>query len=61
MIQALRPLEIDCGPEWKADHRYYFHSSMTRLSRAARRVEEKIVGLECPSRLKAEQAGASRK
>ena len=56
VILALRPLDIDCGPEWRADYGYYFHSSMVRLSWAEHRVEEKIAGLERRFRRRAEQA-----
>ena len=40
-VQALRPLDVDCGPEWKADFGYYFHSSMIRFAWAEEDVEDK--------------------
>ena len=44
-IEALRPLDVDSGPEWKAEFGYYFHSSMIRFSWAADDVEDKIDAL----------------
>ena len=46
ILQALRPLDIDCGPVWVADYGYRFHSAMIRLSWAAEDVQEKIRGLQ---------------
>ena len=45
-IEALRPLDVDCGPEWKADFGYYFHSSMIRFSWAEEDVEDKVKALQ---------------
>ena len=57
-LEALRPLEIDCGPTWKAEFGYYFHSAMIRFSWAEADVEEKIKALERRSRKRAKKAGA---
>ena len=57
-IEALRPLDVDCGPEWKADFGYYFHSSMIRFSWAEEDVEEKVKALQPQSsRKQAKKAG----
>ena len=56
-LQALRPLDIDCGPIWKAEFGYYFHSSMIRFSWAAMDVEDKIKALDRKSRKRAKKAG----
>ena len=55
-IQALRPLDIDSGPEWKAEFGYYFHSSMIRFSWSAEDVEDKIDALDRTSRKAAKKA-----
>ena len=55
-IQALRPLDVDCGPTWKADFGYYFHSSMIRFSWCKDDVEDKIKALDRRSRRRAKQA-----
>ena len=55
-LEALRPLDVDCGPEWKADYGYYFHSTMLRLAWSARDVEEKIRDLDPGQRAKAKEA-----
>ena len=55
-IQALRPLDIDSGPEWKAEFGYYFHSAMIRFSWSAEDVEDKIDALDRPSRKAAKKA-----
>ena len=57
VLLALRPLEIDCGPEWKADYGYYFHSTMLRLSWSEVDVLDKIRALDDRSRKKAKKAG----
>lgn len=41
-VEALRPLDVDSGPEWRAEFGYFFHSSMIRFSWAADDVEDKI-------------------
>ncbi|CAE7917126.1 unnamed protein product, partial [Symbiodinium necroappetens] len=56
MLLALRPLDIDCGPEWKADYGYYFHSAMIRLSWSEMDVLEKIHTLDNNGRKKAKKA-----
>ncbi|CAE7481979.1 unnamed protein product [Symbiodinium sp. CCMP2592] len=56
VLLALRPLDVDCGPEWKADYGYYFHSTMLRLAWSAQDVEEKIAGLDRPDRRSARKA-----
>ena len=56
-LQALRPLDIDCGPTWKAEYGYYFHSAMIRFSWAGTDVEDKIQALERRSRKRAKKAG----
>lgn len=53
-IEALRPLDVDSGPEWKAEFGYYFHSSMIRFSWALDDVEDKIDAL--PSRQERKRA-----
>ena len=55
-LEALRPLEIDCGPAWKAEFGYDFHSAMIRFSWAATDVEDKIQALERRSRKRAKKA-----
>ena len=57
-IEALRPLDVDSGPEWKAEFGYYFHSSMIRFSWAADDVEDKIDAL--PSRRERKRAKKAR-
>ena len=56
-LEALRPLDIDCGPTWKAEFGYYFHSAMIRFSWAGTDVEDKIQALERRSRKRAKKAG----
>ena len=56
IILALRPLEVDCGPEWKADYGYFFHSTMLRLAWSAQDVEAKIAGLDGAARRTAAKA-----
>ena len=55
-VESLRPLEIDCGPEWKAEFGYYFHGSMIRFSWAAEDVEDKIDILERRSKKRVKKA-----
>ena len=55
-IRALRPLDIDSGPEWKAEFGYYFHSAMIRFSWSAEDVEDKIDALDRPNRKAAKKA-----
>lgn len=55
-VESLRPLEIDGGPEWKAEFGYYFHGSMIRFSWAAEDVEDKIDALEGRSKQRAKKA-----
>ena len=57
-IEALRPLDVDSGPEWKAEFGYYFHSSMIRFSWAVDDVEDKIDAL--PSRRERKRAKKAR-
>ncbi|CAE7258069.1 PIF1 [Symbiodinium sp. CCMP2592] len=56
VLLALRPLDIDCGPEWKADYGYFFHSTMIRLSWSESDVLDKIRALDNTSRKKAQKA-----
>ena len=56
-LEALRPLDIDCGPAWKAEFGYYFHSAMVRFSWAETDVEDKINALERRSRKRTKKAG----
>ena len=61
-IQALRPLDVDCGPEWKADFGYYLHSSMIRFAWAEEDVEDKVKALPTHSlRKQAKKAGTRRR
>ena len=61
-VQALRPLDVDCGPEWKADFGYYFHSSMIRFAWAEEDVEDKVKALPTHSlRKQAKKAGTRRR
>lgn len=55
-VESLRPLDIDCGPEWKAEFGYYFHGSMIRFSWAAEDVEDKIDALERKSKKRVKKA-----
>ena len=55
-LEALRPLDVDCGPTWEADFGYYFHSAMIRLAWSADDVEDKIRCLERRSRKRAKKA-----
>ena len=50
VVLALRPLDLDCGPEWKADY------GMLRLAWSAQDVEEKIAGLDRRDRRSAAEA-----
>ena len=56
VVLALRPLDIDCGPDWKAEYGYYFHSTMIRLTWSLCDVEEKIANLDGEERLIARKA-----
>ena len=56
-LEALRPLDIDCGPTWKAEFGYYFHSAMIRFAWAETDVEDKVEALERRSRKRAKKAG----
>ena len=56
VIRALRPLDIDCGPEWRAEFGYRFHSSMIRFSWAEDDVEDKIEMLPMEARIQARAA-----
>ena len=56
VIRALRPLDIDCGPEWRAEFGYRFHSSMIRFSWAEDDVEDKIEMLPIEARIQARAA-----
>ena len=56
VLLALRPLNIDCGPAWKAEHGYYFHSSMIRFSWSQLDVLDKIRQLSRRSRKIAKKA-----
>lgn len=56
-VEALRPLDVDCGPEWKAEFGYYFHGSMIRFAWCAEDVEDKIDALEGRSKKRAKKAG----
>ena len=58
-VEALRPLDVDCGPTWKAEFGYYFHSAMIRFSWAETDVEDKIKALGRRSRKRTMKAGAS--
>ena len=60
-VEALRPLDVDCGPEWKAEFGYYFHGSMIRFAWCAEDVEDKIDALEGRSKKRAKKAGRQRK
>ena len=60
-LEALRPLDVDCGPAWKADFGYYFHSAMIRFSWAETDVEDKIKALERRSRKRTNKARHSRR
>ena len=55
-IEALRPLDVDCGPAWKAEFGYYFHSAMIRFAWAETDVEDKIKALERRSRKRTQKA-----
>ena len=58
-VEALRPLDVDCGPTWKAEFGYYFHSAMIRFSWAETDVEDKIQALGRRSRKRTTKARAS--
>ncbi|CAE7038715.1 unnamed protein product [Symbiodinium natans] len=56
VLLSLRPLDIDCGPEWKADYGYYFHSTMIRFSWSQPDVLAKIDTLDGRNRKIAKKA-----
>lgn len=55
-VRALRPLDVDCGPDWKAEFGHYFHSAMIRFSWSAEDVEDKIEALDRRGRKAAKKA-----
>ena len=59
VVLALRPLDVDSGPEWKADFGYYFHGAMLRLSWSENDVEDKLSHLDPEQRRTAQEAGGS--
>ena len=56
IVEALRPLEIDCGPYKRPVHGYREHTAMVRLLWAKQSVPEKISALPKKPKKKAEKA-----